>query len=225
MSNYQIAIDGPAGAGKSTIAKLVAKELGFIYVDTGAMYRTFALGCMRDNVLVDNEEEVNKCVEKTDVSIKYIDGEQAVVLNGENVNGYIRTPEVGNAASAIAVYSLVRNKAVSIQHNLAKTENVIMDGRDIGSVVLPNANLKIYLDADVNVRAKRRYDELVAKGMDANLETITEEMKERDYRDMHRDISPLCKAEDAIVVDSSYMTVDEVKNDIITKFREVIANA
>lgn len=223
--NYQIALDGPAGAGKSTIAKLVAKELGFIYVDTGAMYRAFALGCVRANVPVGNEEEVNRLVEKTDVSIKYIDGEQAVVLNGENVNGFIRTPEVGNAASAIAVYKLVREKAVSIQQELAKTENVIMDGRDIGSVVLPNANLKIYLDADVNVRAKRRYDELIAKGMEAKLDTITEEMKERDYRDMHRENSPLCKAQDAVTLDSSYMTIEEVKNAIVAKFKEVTENA
>lgn len=223
--NYQIALDGPAGAGKSTIAKLVAKELGFIYVDTGAMYRAFALACVRTNTATDNEEAVNELVAKTDVSIRYIDGEQAVVLNGENVNGFIRTPEVGNAASAIAVYKNVREKAVAIQQELAKTENVIMDGRDIGSVVLPNANLKIYLDADVNVRAKRRYDELIAKGMEADLATITEEMKERDYRDMHRENSPLCKAEDAKVVDSSYMTIEEVRDDIVAKFNEVVKNA
>jgi len=220
--SYQIAIDGPAGAGKSTIAKLVSKELGFVYVDTGAMYRAMALNCLENGVDKDDEAGVVDLVSKTDVSIKYIDGEQAVFLNGENVNGRIRTPEVGNVASAISVYGEVRKKLVDLQQKLAVSENVVMDGRDIGSVVLPNADIKVYLDADVEVRAKRRYDELIAKGEDAVFETILSEMKERDYRDMHRDISPLVKVADAYCVDSSYMTIEEVKDAIIKGFKEAI---
>ena len=149
--SYQIAIDGPAGAGKSTIAKLVSKELRFVYVDTGAMYRAMALNCLENGVDKDDEAGVVALVSKTDVSIKYIDGEQAVFLNGENVNGRIRTPEVGNVASAISVYGEVRKKLVDLQQKLAVSENVVMDGRDIGSVVLANADIKVYLDADVEV--------------------------------------------------------------------------
>ncbi|MCR4961178.1 MAG: (d)CMP kinase [Lachnospiraceae bacterium] len=222
---YQIALDGPAGAGKSTIAKLVAKELNFVYVDTGAMYRAIGLNCLENGVSIEDEEAVTDLTNNADVTIRYIDGEQAVLLNGRNVNGLIRTPEVGNAASAVSVYKGVRTKLVSLQQELTKTENVIMDGRDIGSVVLPNADLKIYLDADVKVRAKRRYDELIAKGMDAELSVIEEEMKERDYRDMHRDNSPLVRVPEAVLVDSSYMTIDEVKDAICSKFKEVVKNA
>ena len=221
--SYQIAIDGPAGAGKSTIAKLVSKELGFVYVDTGAMYRAMALNCLENGVDKDDEASVVALVSKTDVSIKYIDGEQAVFLNGENVNGRIRTPEVGNFASAISVYGEVRKKLVDLQQKLALSENVVMDGRDIGSVVLPNADIKVYLDADVEVRAKRRYDELIAKGEKADFDTILSEMKERDYRDMHRDISPLVRVADAYYVDSSYMTIEEVKDTIVKGFKEAIA--
>ena len=219
--SYQIAIDGPAGAGKSTIAKLVSKELGFVYVDTGAMYRAMALNCLENGVDKDDEASVVALVSKTDVSIKYIDGEQAVFLNGENVNGRIRTPEVGNFASAISVYGEVRKKLVDLQQKLALSENVVMDGRDIGSVVLPNADLKIYLDADVNVRAKRRFDELVQKGEAPSFDTILEEMKERDYRDTHRDNSPLVRVPDAVYVDSSYMTIEEVKDAISEEFRKL----
>ena len=219
--SYQIAIDGPAGAGKSTIAKLVSKELGFVYVDTGAMYRAMALNCLNNGIDKNDEESVVALCEKTDVSIKYMDGEQAVFLNGENVNGLIRTPEVGNVASSISVYGKVREKLVSLQQSLAVSENVVMDGRDIGSVVLPNADLKIYLDADVNVRAKRRFDELVQKGEAPSFDTILEEMKERDYRDTHRDNSPLVRVPDAVYVDSSYMTIEEVKDAISEEFRKL----
>ena len=186
------------------------------------MYRAMALNCLEIGVDKDDEAGVVDLVSKTDVSIKYIDGEQAVFLNGENVNGRIRTPEVGNVASAISVYGEVRRKLVDLQQKLAVSENVVMDGRDIGSVVLPNADIKVYLDADVEVRAKRRYDELIAKGEDAVFETILSEMKERDYRDMHRDISPLVKVADAYCVDSSYMTIEEVKDAIIKGFKEAI---
>ena len=219
--SYQIAIDGPAGAGKSTIAKLVSKEMNFVYVDTGAMYRALALYCLNEGVDKDDEAKVVSLCMNADVSIKYIDGEQAVFLNGENVNGLIRTPEVGNVASAISVYKDVRAKLVALQQALGTKENVVMDGRDIASVVLPNADLKIYLDAAVEVRAKRRVEELVAKGMDADFNTICAEMKERDYRDMHRDNSPLVRVPEAVYVDSSYMTIDEVKTKICEEFGKV----
>ncbi|MCQ2519619.1 MAG: (d)CMP kinase [Lachnospiraceae bacterium] len=219
--SYQIAIDGPAGAGKSTIAKMVSKQLNFVYVDTGAMYRALGYYCMKENIPADNEEEVVKLCMGADVSIRYIDGEQVVVLNGENVNGVIRTPEVGNMASAVSVYKDVRAKMVDIQQKLAVTENVVMDGRDIASVVLPNANLKIYLDAAVEVRAKRRFDELSAKGECPSYETILEEVKDRDYRDMHRDNSPLVRVPEAVLVDSSYMTIEEVAAAICAEFDKV----
>lgn len=218
--NYQIAIDGPAGAGKSTIAKLVAKELSFVYIDTGAMYRTMALLNIRAKVDLNNEDAVSKLCETADIKITYQDGEQVVILNGENVNGFIRQPEVGDAASSISVYKRVREYLVKLQQELANSENVIMDGRDIGSCVLPNAILKIYLDADVKVRAKRRYDELLQKGMEADLKEIEEQMIERDYRDMHRDNSPLTKVDDAVVIDSSYMDIEQVKDEIVRLFKE-----
>jgi len=220
--SYQIALDGPAGAGKSTIAKAVARKLQFVYVDTGAMYRALALYCFRNNANKEDESEIVALCEKADVKIAYVDGEQAVILNGENVNGYIRTPEVGDMASAISVYGKVREKMVKLQQELASTTDVIMDGRDIGSVVLPNANLKVYLDADVHVRALRRAKELEEKGLNPDPVEIEEQMKERDYRDMHRDNSPLVRVPDAKLIDSSYMTPDEVENEIVRLFNEVI---
>ncbi len=219
--SYQIAIDGPAGAGKSTIAKLVAKELNFVYVDTGAMYRAMALYCVKEGVSKDDEKAVVDLCRTADVSIRYIDGEQAVFLNGENVNGLIRTPAVSDAASMVSTYKEVREKLVELQRSLTDTENVVMDGRDIASVVLPNADLKIYLDADVEVRAKRRYDELVAKGEDPDYDEILSGVRERDYRDMHRDNSPLTRVPEAVYVDSSYMSIEEVKNTIIDEFKKV----
>lgn len=218
--SYQIAVDGPAGAGKSTIAKEVAKELGFVYIDTGAMYRALAYNCINNNIDKNDEESVVRACEKCDVKIQYIDSVQNIFLNGENVSSLIRTPEVGDMASAISVYGKVREKMVDLQRDLAQSTNVIMDGRDIGSVVLPNATVKIYLDAQVHVRAVRRYEELKAKGMDADLNEIEEQVKERDYRDMHRDNSPLVCVEDAKVIDSSFMSVSEVKNEIIRLFNE-----
>ena len=214
--SFQIAIDGPAGAGKSTIAKRVAKELGFVYVDTGAMYRAMGLNCIRNDVSVNDEEKVVELCNSAEVTISYIDGEQVVSLNGENVNGFIRTPEVGEAASAISVYKDVRSKLVALQQNITGTQNVIMDGRDIATAVLPNADVKVYLDADVNVRAKRRFDELVEKGDNPNLEEILSQMKDRDYRDTHRENSPLTRVPEATYVDSSYMSIDEVVDNIIS---------
>jgi len=210
-----IAIDGPAGAGKSTIAKLVANKLQYIYVDTGAMYRAMALYLLREGINSDETEKIEKACENAEISISYENNEQVVVLNGENVNGLIRTEEVSNMASASSVNAKVREKLVALQQKLAKEKDVVMDGRDIGTVVLPDAPCKIYLTASDDVRAKRRYDELVAKGIDADLNEIKKDIIERDYRDMTREISPLRRAEDAYFLDSSSMTIDEVVAKII----------
>ena len=220
--SFQIAIDGPAGAGKSTVAKQVAKKLEFVYVDTGAMYRAIGLDCIRKGVDPMDEKAVVSVAENSDVTISYVNGEQAVILNGENVNGYIRTPEIGDAASKVSVYKRVREILVLLQQNLTSKSSVVMDGRDIASVVLPNADVKIYLDASVEVRAKRRFDELVAKGENADLKTIEEEVRERDYRDMHRDNSPLVRVPEAVLIDSSKMSVDEVVNEIIKEAKKKI---
>ncbi len=205
-----IAIDGPAGAGKSTIAKLIAKKKGFIYVDTGAMYRAMGLYYLQNNVSADDTKMIEEKCRDIDVSIKYESGEQVVYLNGRNVNGLIRTQEVGNMASAISVNGMVREKMVNLQRKLAETVSVVMDGRDIGTVVLPDALVKIYLTASVSVRAKRRYDEYVQKGQEADLKKIEKEIEERDKRDMTREISPLKQAEDAVLVDTSELNIDEV---------------
>ncbi len=210
-----VAIDGPAGAGKSTIAKAVAAKKGYVYVDTGAMYRAMALYFIRAGIKSDDEKAISEKVDEIVVSIKYEDGMQHVILNGEDVTGLIRTEEVGNMASATSVYSAVRTKLVALQQELAKTTDVIMDGRDIGTVVLPNADVKIFLTASVECRAKRRFDELKAKGMEADFDKIAKDIEERDYRDSHREISPLRQAEDATLVDSSNMTIDEVVETII----------
>ncbi len=210
-----VAIDGPAGAGKSTIAKAIAKKMGYVYVDTGAMYRAMALYFLRSGIESNDEAKIAASVDDIVVSIKYEDGAQHVILNGEDVTGLIRTEEVGNMASATSVFAPVRTKLVALQQELAKTTDVIMDGRDIGTVVLPNANVKVFLTASVECRAKRRYDELVAKGETPDFDKIAKDIEERDYRDSHREISPLKQAEDAILVDSSNMTIDEVVDTII----------
>ncbi len=213
---YNIAIDGPAGAGKSTIAKIVAKELGFIYVDTGAMYRTLALACFRDGINTSDEKTVVDKCESVKVTLGYEDETQKVYLNGEDVSTEIRREEIGNLTSSIAVYSGVRKILVALQKDLAAKNNVVMDGRDIGTAVLPNADLKIYLTASVETRAKRRYDELVEKGQDCDLKDIEKDIEDRDYRDMNREVSPLTQADDAVLVDSSDMTIDEVVEKIIS---------
>jgi len=210
-----VALDGPAGAGKSTIAKSISKKLGAIYVDTGAMYRAMALYMLRNGVDKDDEAAVSKAAERVDISITFEDGAQVVILNGENVNGFIRTEEVGLTASKVSTYSAVRTKLVELQRKLAETKDVVMDGRDIGTVVLPGANPKIYLTASSRVRAKRRYDELVLKGEKCDIDQIEKDIIARDTQDMNREISPLRKADDAIEVDSSDMTVEEVENCII----------
>lgn len=213
--SYNIAIDGPAGAGKSTIAKLIAKKKNYIYVDTGAMYRAMALYFLETGIKADEQEEISHVVDQIDVTITYENGEQIVWLNGRNVNGMIRTEEVSRMASATSVNSDVRAKLVELQRKLASKENVVMDGRDIGTVVLPNADVKVYLTASSAVRAKRRYEEQIAKGEECNLEEIEKDIIERDHRDMTREISPLKQAEDAILLDSSDMTIEEVADAVI----------
>jgi cytidylate kinase len=207
---YNIAIDGPAGAGKSTIAKKLAADLGYIYVDTGAMYRAMAYHFLQNGIDAKDEAAIAAECPNVDVTIRYEDGEQQVLLNGENVSGVIRNEEVGNMASATSVYPVVRTKLVELQRQLAAKENVIMDGRDIGTVVLPNANVKIYLTASSAVRAQRRYDELTAKGVSCDLKEIEQDIIDRDYRDMHRETSPLKQADDAVLLDTSELDIDGV---------------
>ncbi len=221
---YSIAIDGPAGAGKSTIARQIAKKLGYIYIDTGAMYRAMGLYFFREDIPLDEDDAVMKACDQVDISIVFDQGEQQVLLNGENVNGLIRSVEAGTMASACSIKRQVREKLVELQRKLAATENVVMDGRDIGTHVLPNADLKIYLTASTKVRANRRYEELIRKGESVSLEEIEESIIDRDNRDMNRDISPLCQAEDAIFVDSSAMAITEVVTHILTLFRQVKEN-
>lgn len=213
-----IAIDGPAGAGKSTIAKRLAKDLGFIYIDTGAMYR--AMGyyfAVNMGIDLDNAKEVAAACPKVEVTIAYENGEQQVYVNGENLSGVIRTERGGEMASKVSVYPVVRTKLVESQQKLAQNADVIMDGRDIGTVVLPNAQVKIFLTASSLTRAKRRYDELTAKGLACDLAEIEKDIIERDYRDMNRETSPLKQAEDAVLVDTSEMNIDEV----VSAIREI----
>ena len=212
--SYQIAIDGPAGAGKSTIAKGIARKLGFIYVDTGAMYRAMALYLLRQGIKASETEKISEASQLADITIVYVDGVQQVILNGENVTPFLRTEEVGNMASASSVNKDVRLKLVELQRALASKENVVMDGRDIGTYVLPDADVKIYLTASSACRAKRRYEELKAKGEACDLQAIEADIIERDNRDMNREFAPLRQAEDAVFLDSSEMTIDEVMDRI-----------
>lgn len=211
---FNIAIDGPAGAGKSTIAKEVAKRLSFIYVDTGAMYRAIGLYLLLENVDCEDEHAIETAIQGIQIAISYQNGEQQVFLNGENVSKQIRTEDVGNMASKTSKYPAVREKLLELQRNLAASADVLMDGRDIGTCILPNADLKIYLTANPRVRAKRRYLELTAKGISCNIEEIERDIIERDLRDTTRVIAPLKKAEDAVEVDTSDMTIEEVVDKI-----------
>lgn len=213
--NNNIAIDGPAGAGKSTVAKAVAKKLGLIYVDTGAMYRALGLYLIRNTIDVNDEVSVISTLDSADVSIAYENGEQVVLLNGENVNGLIRTQEVSEMASACSAIPDVRKSMVKRQQALAKEKDVVMDGRDICEVVLPDARTKIFLTASADVRAKRRYDELKAKGVECDFEEIKADIIKRDDRDMNRAASPLRKTDDATLVDTSDMSVEEVIDRIV----------
>ena len=215
IMSMNIAIDGPAGAGKSTIAKKLAKELGFIYVDTGAMYRAMAYYFLTNGIASSDETKIAEACQDVDVTIAYENNEQQVILNGKNVNGFIRTEEVGNMASATSVYPVVRTKLVELQRKLAESTDVIMDGRDIGTNVLPNADVKVYLTASVECRAMRRFKELEEKGEACDFEQIRQDIQERDERDMTREIAPLKQAEDATLIDSSEMGIDDVVKAII----------
>lgn len=209
--SYQIAIDGPAGAGKSTIARKLAKEKSFIYVDTGAMYRAMAYYFLKKKVDPGDTATIEERCMEAEITIRYEEGEQVVLLNGENVNGVIRTEEVGNMTSAwVSKNPKVRERLTALQKELARTNDVVMDGRDIGTCVLPHADVKVYLTASAAVRAKRRFDELTAKGQACDIRKIEEDIIVRDEQDMNREIAPLRQAEDAVLVDSSYMTIDEV---------------
>ncbi len=220
--SINVAIDGPAGAGKSTIARKVAKQKGYIYVDTGAMFRAIGLYMLRHSIDLEDGLALERECPKTQVSIVYENGEQNVILNGENVSSLIRTPEVGDAASKVSVNGKVREHLLDLQRDLAARNNVVMDGRDIGTVVLPGADLKIFLTASVEVRAKRRYNELIEKGQEADLSSIAKQIEERDYRDMHREVAPLKQASDAILVDTSDLSIDEVTEKILSLLDEVI---
>ena len=211
-----IAIDGPAGAGKSTIARKVAQKLSFIYVDTGAMYRAMALYLHQRGISPEDREAIAKTCMEPEISIEYQDGEQVVVLNGENVNSLLRTQEVSDMASRSSAVPQVRERLMELQRKLALEQNVVMDGRDIGTVVLPDAQVKIYLTASVGVRARRRYLELKEKGGNPDFATIEEEIAARDHRDMTREVAPLRQADDAVLVDSSDMSIEEVVSHIMT---------
>lgn len=212
---FNIAIDGPAGAGKSTIAKMVAKKLGFIYVDTGAMYRAMGLYFIRKEIGPEDEAAISAACGDVSITIRYEDNTQHVILNGEDVSDLIRTEAVGNMTSAASVYPAVRAHLLDLQQNLAANANVLMDGRDIGTCILPDADAKIFLTASTQVRAARRYKELTEKGVTCNLEEIEQDIIERDQRDMNREIAPLKQAEDAVLLDSSGMSIAEVVGAII----------
>ena len=213
---YSIAIDGPAGAGKSTIAKAVAKSLGYYYVDTGALYRGLAVGLLQKGVPFVNEKAVEEEIKNIDVELLYEDGVQKVLSNGEDCSAYIRTSEIGEGASVISQYPSVREKLLDLQRNVARQHSCVMDGRDIGTVVLPKANKKFYLTASPEIRAERRWKELLEKGEKISLEQVLMEVKERDHRDSTRAIAPLKKAEDAIEIDSSNLSINEVVDKMLS---------
>jgi cytidylate kinase len=219
--SFNIAIDGPAGAGKSTIARAAARSLGFLYVDTGAMYRAIALHLLRNHVQVEDTSGIEELLKDMTIRISYSSGgEQQIILNGENVTGQLRAEEVGNMASRSSANPRVREKLLQLQRDIARDNDVIMDGRDIGTFVLPNADVKVYLTASVEERAKRRCLELEEKGLQVDFEKVAEDIRTRDYQDMNRTIAPLKQAEDAVVIDSSKMSIPEVMDKIIDAFQE-----
>lgn len=220
MKLFSIAIDGPAGAGKSTIAKLLAKKLGCVYIDTGAMYRSVGYYCIQKGMDYTDEEVVCKCLDQIELELKYTEDGQMIYLNGENVSTCIRTNEVAVAASKVATYGKVREELVSRQQVMAKKQSVVMDGRDIGTVVLPFATLKIFLTASVEERAQRRYKEYVEKGMEVDLNQLKEEIKARDEQDTNREISPLQQADDAILLDTTHLEIKEIVEKISNKLEE-----
>lgn len=212
-----IAIDGPAGAGKSTIAKLIAKEKGFIYLDTGAMYRALAVYALKNGVDPLDEKAVDKLIVGVNMDIKYIDGVQHIIVCGEDVTSKIRENHVSKAASDISAHPSVRIKLVELQREFAKNHDVVLDGRDIGTFVLPDTPYKFYLTASEEVRAMRRVKDLAERGQTVEFNTVLEEIKQRDYNDSHRKFAPLRQADDAVFIDSSEMSIDEVKDFILSK--------
>ena len=210
-----VAVDGPAGAGKSTIARRVSKLLGFVYVDTGAMYRAMAVYLLSEGIDPEDTERIGEACKGADISLKFEGGVQHVWLNGEDVTSRLRTEEVGNMASACSAVPEVRARLLSMQQKIAKENNVVMDGRDIGTVVLPDADVKIFLTASPHVRAVRRYEELKEKGKPGDLAQIESDIEERDFRDSHRENAPMKQADDAVLVDSSELSIDEVTNKIM----------
>lgn len=216
----QIALDGPAGAGKSTIAKKVAEQLKFVYIDTGAMYRTLALACIKNNIDISDEDKVSETAENADLDIRYIDGVQHMMLGDEDVSTQIRTEQVSKAASDTSKYKRVRDRLVKLQQELAEKYNVVMDGRDIGTVVLPNADLKIFMTASVEVRALRRFNEYTEKGIECDLPSIKKDIEQRDYNDSHRANSPLQMAEDAVELDTTDMGIEQVTAEVIRLFEK-----
>ncbi|MBQ0136090.1 MAG: (d)CMP kinase [Oscillospiraceae bacterium] len=217
---FNIALDGPGGAGKSSIAKAVAKELGFIYVDTGALYRAIGLYSLRNAIDTKDIDGVINSLKSINVDFTYVDGEQKVLLNNDDVSTDIRLPEVSMAASNVSAIPEVRSFLLDLQRKIANEKDCLMDGRDIGTVILPNAQLKIFLTASAEVRAKRRFDELTAKGQEVNYDEILKDLNERDYQDTHREIAPLKQADDAVLLDTSDMTFDEVKAKILALYEE-----
>ena len=214
-----IAIDGPAGAGKSSVAKAVAAKLGFIYVDTGALYRSIGVNALRNNIQTDDAQAVEALLPETKVELKFIDGSQRVLLNGEDVSEAIRMPEASMAASNVSAIPAVRAFLLDLQRDMAKNNNVIMDGRDIGTVILPDAQYKFFLTASAEVRADRRFKELAEKGINVDYKALLEEIIQRDYNDSHRETAPLKQADDAILIDSSNMNIDEVINAIVSNIK------
>ena len=220
---HNIAIDGPAGAGKSTVAQKVAKEVSFVYVDTGAMYRAMALYLLRKGVNREKPDEIGEACQNAEISIEYQNGEQIVLLDGEIVNAHLRTEEVSAMASVSSAVPRVREKLLDLQRKLARTMSVVMDGRDIGTTILPDADVKIYLTASSLTRARRRYLEYQEKGEACDLAEIQKTIEERDQRDMTREISPLCQAEDAVLVDSSELTIDETVEKILSVYHSKVS--
>ena len=216
-----VALDGPAGAGKSTIAKAAAKELGFIYVDTGALYRAVAYNAVKNGV-IDDEQGIISMLDDTKVELKYVEGVQSVYLNGEDVSGFIRTPEISMGASKVSAIPQVREFLLNLQREIAKTNNVIMDGRDIATVVLPDAEVKIFLFASPECRAERRYKELVEKGENVSFDDVLKDVNQRDYQDSHREIAPLKPSEESIMADTSELTLQESIDLIVNTIKERI---
>ena len=220
MSKFSVAIDGPAGAGKSSIAKKIASILNCIYVDTGAMYRTVGYYCIKNNIDYNNEKQVEEICDRVKLKLKLEDGVQQIFLDEVNVSELIRTPEASMAASKVAMYKAVRESLVKKQQEIAANQSLVMDGRDIGTVVLPDATLKIFLVATVFERANRRYKEYLAKGQNPCFESLQKEIEDRDYQDSNREISPLKKADDAVEIDTTNMTIDEVIETIVSMLKE-----